>query len=506
MGAEIFISYKSEEEAYAREIRRVLEENGFSCWMAPDSIPSGSNYMKQIPQAIDGCRVMIVLVSEKSQESTWVKNEFNQAVTQDKLIIPYVIQNCDLKDEFRFSMGTMQQVPAWKDEKAALEKVVRDLREALGRDPDQTVNITIKPHERKNPVMVALIAAVLVLALVLGVIVLKPKQDSKPAVPAASASVYYSEVLPYGLTGAFATAAEAKDGAVTVPEYEKAFSILSFIRNPSDKAVFAEKIACEIEEVTPVLKPVLYTDGVLKGDELHVFLFNDGWKEAKDVQVNARAEAGYEVPQMPVFEAQIERQMNADIEGGGVVSLIDERIDLSELLAYGRETVRDGFSSTLYTVLVTAEQEGHPAVLAMYLYYDAETDSILCDYGGADDERPSVTLFGVLDVDNPPQEIRFTGSDAAPLIEDTYRIETVIIPTKSCQVRLRGSYLVDGQPFETETYDVRVNVPVFRDHSFTAGGALTNALAEVNPNDREQISRIIEQYRYDILSVLPSAG
>ncbi len=505
MGAEIFISYKSEEEAYAREIRRVLEENGFSCWMAPDSIPSGSNYMKQIPQAIDDCRVMIVLVSEKSQESTWVKNEFNQAVTQDKLIIPYVIQNCDLKEEFRFSMGTMQQVPAWKDEKAALEKVVRDLREALGRDPDQTVKITVEHPARKNPVRIALIAAVLVLALVLGVIVLKPEQGNGTTAP-ASASVYYSEVLPYGLTGAFATAAEAKDGAVAVPEYEKAFSILSFIRNPSDKAVFAEKIACEIEEVTPVLKPVLYVDGVLKGDELHVFLFNDGWKEAKDVQVNAQAKPGYEVPQMPVLEAQIERQMRADIEGGGVVSLIDERIDLSELLAYGRETVTDGFSSTLYTVLVTAEQEGHPAVLAMYLYYDAETDSILCDYGGADEERPSVTLFGVLDVDNPPQEIRFTGSDATPLIEDTYRIETVIIPTKSCQVRLHGSYLVDGQPFETETYDVRVNVPVFRDHSFIAGGALTRALAEVNPKDSEQKRRITEQYRYDIYSILPSAG
>jgi hypothetical protein len=78
MSADIFISYKSEEEPYARRIRDVLEANGISCWMAPDSIPLGSNYMKQIPQAIEACKAVIVLVSEKSQKSIWVKNEFSQ--------------------------------------------------------------------------------------------------------------------------------------------------------------------------------------------------------------------------------------------------------------------------------------------------------------------------------------------------------------------------------------------------------------------------------------------
>ena len=83
--------YKSDEESYAKTVRKVLEDNGISCWMAPDSIPAGSNYMKQIPQAIDDCKVMIILISKKSQQSTWVKNEFSQAVTKHKTIIPYVI-------------------------------------------------------------------------------------------------------------------------------------------------------------------------------------------------------------------------------------------------------------------------------------------------------------------------------------------------------------------------------------------------------------------------------
>ena len=43
---DIFISYSSKEYSSAKKIKEYLDSNDISCWMAPDSIPEGSNYTK----------------------------------------------------------------------------------------------------------------------------------------------------------------------------------------------------------------------------------------------------------------------------------------------------------------------------------------------------------------------------------------------------------------------------------------------------------------------------
>ena len=48
MNGQIFISYKAEERKKAEQLRRNIEDAGFSCWMAPLSIPGGSSYAAEI--------------------------------------------------------------------------------------------------------------------------------------------------------------------------------------------------------------------------------------------------------------------------------------------------------------------------------------------------------------------------------------------------------------------------------------------------------------------------
>ena len=49
---DVFISFKAEEINEAIWVRATLESHGISCWMAPDSIPGGSSYVKEISKAI----------------------------------------------------------------------------------------------------------------------------------------------------------------------------------------------------------------------------------------------------------------------------------------------------------------------------------------------------------------------------------------------------------------------------------------------------------------------
>ena len=42
VNCEVFISYSSKEKEMADLVRETLDNNGLSCWMAPESIPASS--------------------------------------------------------------------------------------------------------------------------------------------------------------------------------------------------------------------------------------------------------------------------------------------------------------------------------------------------------------------------------------------------------------------------------------------------------------------------------
>lgn len=65
----VFISYSSKEIEIANQTKLVLENNGIPCWMAPQSIPAGSDYAAEIHSAITDCCAVVLFLSKTSQES-----------------------------------------------------------------------------------------------------------------------------------------------------------------------------------------------------------------------------------------------------------------------------------------------------------------------------------------------------------------------------------------------------------------------------------------------------
>ena len=128
----IFISYCAKEFAEAEMVRSVLEKNGFSCWMAPNSIPVGSSYAKEIPQAIRNCKAFLLLLSSKAQSSIWIPRELDLAVNEKKVIIPFMLEDCELLDEFNFYLIGSQRYAAYEKKAEALESLVHRLRAIVG--------------------------------------------------------------------------------------------------------------------------------------------------------------------------------------------------------------------------------------------------------------------------------------------------------------------------------------------------------------------------------------
>lgn len=121
---EIFISYSTMDATAAETVRDVLETNGLSCWMAPRDIPGGSNYTKEIPSAIRGCQVFVLILSQNAQKSQWVLRELDSAVNSGKVILPFMLEDCALNDEFNFLLTGAQRYAAYQKKAEALQTLV----------------------------------------------------------------------------------------------------------------------------------------------------------------------------------------------------------------------------------------------------------------------------------------------------------------------------------------------------------------------------------------------
>ena len=216
---EVFISYKSEDVDQAQWLKSVLETNGISCWMAPASIPGGSNYAREIPQAIEGCRVFVLLLTHRCQESIWVPKELDTALNCKKLVMPFVLEDCELNDDFNFYLSNVQRYAAYQNKMKAAEQMVRDIWALL--NVNQT---TVRPappvqKERKKPhaawVAVALGLCALLLVFLTGrseqVDVFEALQiDFEGAAPYASVKLTNNAADPF-VQGISFTATPDKD-------------------------------------------------------------------------------------------------------------------------------------------------------------------------------------------------------------------------------------------------------------------------------------------------------
>jgi uncharacterized protein YjbI with pentapeptide repeats len=79
-----FISYSSEDQEFAERLHADLQARGVRCWFAPEDIQGGRKLHEQIEQAIRHYDKLLLVLSEHSMGSEWVKTEIYHA-RQDEI-------------------------------------------------------------------------------------------------------------------------------------------------------------------------------------------------------------------------------------------------------------------------------------------------------------------------------------------------------------------------------------------------------------------------------------
>ncbi len=87
--SDIFISYAEEDRGNAEQLAKALEGQSWSVWW-DRNIPAGEDFDDVIERELNAPHCVIVLWSEKSIRSKYVKGEAREARDQKKLIPVFI--------------------------------------------------------------------------------------------------------------------------------------------------------------------------------------------------------------------------------------------------------------------------------------------------------------------------------------------------------------------------------------------------------------------------------
>ena len=168
---DVFISYSSKQKKEAYLIRDILNAGGLSTWMAPESIPSGSDYTTEIPRAIEGCRVVVVVLSADAQASDWVTLELKSAIRLRKDIVPFAFKNVKLEDAFDTMLSRYQRINAYHRLFDALEELVQSVNRHIEKQsgtPDEAYMKARLKQYRRSSVILSAAAVIAAIGLLIG--------------------------------------------------------------------------------------------------------------------------------------------------------------------------------------------------------------------------------------------------------------------------------------------------------------------------------------------------
>src|SRR4051812_23803296 len=104
----IFVSHSSQDAALAGRLCTALERAGQRCWIAPRDIPPSRKWPDEITNAVQGCRVVLLVMTEAANQSEHVQSEIALAIEAKKPVVPYRRESVDLAPGFRFLLSNVQ--------------------------------------------------------------------------------------------------------------------------------------------------------------------------------------------------------------------------------------------------------------------------------------------------------------------------------------------------------------------------------------------------------------
>jgi formylglycine-generating enzyme required for sulfatase activity len=113
MKFDVFISYPHANKATADAVCAALEADGVRCWVAPRDVPPGSEWAAALVEAIDRCRLMVLVFSSHSNQSKQVFREIQRAFDREAPVIPFRVEDVNPEKSLAYYMGSVHWLDAF---------------------------------------------------------------------------------------------------------------------------------------------------------------------------------------------------------------------------------------------------------------------------------------------------------------------------------------------------------------------------------------------------------
>jgi TIR domain len=112
MEFDAFISHSTRDKTAAHAACAVLEREGIRCWVAPCDIRPGGEYGAAIIEAIERCRVMVLIFSSSANASQQIHREIERAVSKSIPIVPVRIEEVTPTKSMEYFLGGIHWLDA----------------------------------------------------------------------------------------------------------------------------------------------------------------------------------------------------------------------------------------------------------------------------------------------------------------------------------------------------------------------------------------------------------
>jgi TolB-like protein/Tfp pilus assembly protein PilF len=110
--AQVFISYASQDKGVADTVCQALERAGVACWIAPRNVVPGESYAGAIVHAIDGTKLIVLILSEHGASSQHVLREVERASSKRRPVVAFRIDAAPMPADFEYFLNTSQWLDA----------------------------------------------------------------------------------------------------------------------------------------------------------------------------------------------------------------------------------------------------------------------------------------------------------------------------------------------------------------------------------------------------------
>ncbi|MGH8109968.1 MAG: toll/interleukin-1 receptor domain-containing protein [Arenimonas sp.] len=193
---DIFVSYATADRDAAFRIVGFLEGQGIHCWVAPRDVAPGVEYGHAIINAIEQCKALVLVLSDQSNDSQFVRKEVERAVSKTKVVLPVRIREITPSGSLEFYISSAQWVDAWKTPmEQHLMPLVAAIKAMNSNDATPVRSAPLHampaatPARSHSPLLLGVAVVALLAAAITGTLLYTSKTDAPaPQVAAAPAT------------------------------------------------------------------------------------------------------------------------------------------------------------------------------------------------------------------------------------------------------------------------------------------------------------------------------